>query len=350
MDEVAAAFASACDALEPLQSASSLLLGCSAGGDSMALLDLAAREASGRGWKLTVAHLDHAQRSQSAAEVQFVEARCRELELPLIAERLRAPDGAGSPLTENAMREERYAFFHRAAGQANAGALVLAHQADDRAETFLMRLLAGSGPTGLSSIRPLERLDGLTVARPLLAVRRSRLRQYLEERGLKWLDDPSNEDSKGKRTWVRHRLLPFMNDRMDLDVVPRIVRASELAQEESGALDQACEEILDRLVQPGEPPSAGRLSIGHELWKSARAPLRRRLLRQWLWKLRSSPHPPGFSAVGEALGFAERAAEGAELRTVERLHLVKRDGWLIAFPTEVGPEARARSSRGKSEG
>ena len=82
--EVVTRFSRACDGLEPIKSGAELVLGCSAGGDSMALLDLMTEQAAQRKWRLAVVHFDHAQRTESEEESRFVEDRCAALGLDFI--------------------------------------------------------------------------------------------------------------------------------------------------------------------------------------------------------------------------------------------------------------------------
>ncbi|MCL5271479.1 MAG: tRNA lysidine(34) synthetase TilS [bacterium] len=369
---VALAFGRACRELAPLAEGARLLLGCSAGGDSMALLDLAARRARRRRWQLAVAHLDHAQRPESAEEARFVAEQAARHGLPCFMERLSRRGGrlSGAPpmsnksseergsapdqpvgLSEDSMRRARHACFSRFARVWGADAVLLAHQADDCAETFLIRLLAGSGPTGLAGIRPVERVDDLTLVRPLLAARRADLRTALAERGLAWHDDPTNADRETKRGWVRNVLLPLMGEKLGQDPAPRIARAARLVGAEAAALAEAAGLILAQLASaaddaagadrggPGGPAPA-RLDLAHPLWRQAGRALRRQILRQWLWELRRGPHPPLSGAVDEALVFAERGQPGAELRTVESIHIVHCGQCLLAFPPEADAAAR----------
>lgn len=345
------------DALAPLRRGARLALGCSPGGDSMALLALMAEVAAERDWKLTVLHFDHAQRLESGSETAFVAARAAELGASFVTERMDSEGGEeggqdGKPraklLDEGRLRNARYDFFAKhvagdviggVAGDAEGAsaesdALVLAHQADDRAETFLMRLMRGSGPTGLASIRAVDRVRSMTVVRPLLGQRRGELRDYLSARGLEWIDDPSNADERYKRVWVRERLLPLMNERMELDVTPRIVRASELAETESAALAQATDWLLERMAGPAEPPALGRLLAKHSFWESAEAPLRQALMRRWIWNLAAGAHPPGFEAVREALDFLAKGKKGARLRTTGGLLLELAEEGFVAYPPE----------------
>ncbi len=336
-------FAAVCSSLGALAPGSSLVIGCSAGGDSMALLALCARVRERFDWRLTVAHLDHAQRSESRSEAEFVSARCRELGVVCITGRLR-PIRAGNTRSEDRMREARHKFFAGALEKSGAVSLLLAHQADDRAETFLMRLFSGSGPTGLASIRQVESLrgkdgqDGLIVIRPLLSIRRATLREYLTARGLDWREDPSNADTRRKRAWVRGEILPQVNDRMEHDIVPHIVRAGELIESESRALDQAARTILDLLVSDANAPATERLDLRNPIWKYAGDDLRRVIVRRWIWRLSRRAHPPGFRTVDEAVKFAARAARGSRLRTIGRMILIKQGGFLVAYPPGEEPE------------
>ena len=332
------AFEKACGRLEPLRPGARLLLGCSAGSDSMSLLDLAAGLAPRMGWRLAVAHIDHNQRAESAEEARFVTGQACRHGLTTFIQRLHP--STGSPLTEDAMRQARLTAFGRFAGIWPADALLLAHQADDRAETFIIRLTDGSGPTGLASIRPVERVEGLTIVRPLLGIRRQTLRDYLVAQDLPWRDDPSNASLENKRSWVRHELLPRIAERIGLDPTERIVRASVLIAEEAAALDDACRILLAGLARPTPEGALASLDVSAETWREASPVLRRQLLRQWLWSLRRGPHPPGLGAVEEALAFAENARPGSQLRTVERMHVVHCKKALVAFEPEVDETVR----------
>ncbi len=336
-DELEDVFARACDRAPKWTGPGPILLGCSAGGDSMALLELAAAAAPARGWRPVVVHADHAQRPESADEARFVATRAAAHGLVLHSERLELAPGA----SEDALREARHALFRRAAAAHGARAILLAHHADDRAETFLIRLLAGSGPTGLSSIRSVERLAGLTVVRPLLGQRRAELRAWLTARGLSWREDPSNDATTTQRGWIRNDLLPLLNARMGLDVVPRIERAATLIGREAEALENSAAAILARLALPSPAPARAHLALADPLWQQAGPPLRRQLLRRWLWDLRTRPHPPGHAAVEEACRFVELARPGAELRTVERIHVVHCGLSLLAFNSGTTPAERA---------
>lgn len=297
----------------------------------MALLDLAVNHARAAGGTVHALHFDHAQRTSSGGEAAFVARHCERLGVPFHSERM-SGDASEPALDEGRLRTARYEFFGRAMERAGATILLLAHHADDRAETLLMRLMRGSGPTGLASIRPVETLNGLTLVRPLLEFRRTELREYLQALGLDWIEDPSNVDPRFKRAWVRAELLPLMNECMGMDITPRLLRASSLIEEEAAALRSACRLVLESLSLPPEAHALGILRLDDPLWRDASPEFRRALLRHWLWDLRRGGHPPGFETVREALNFVERGEAGGKLRTVERIHLSKEGGRLVARP------------------
>ncbi len=212
----------------------SLLVAVSGGADSIALLHALAIAAPRYPWRLAVAHFDHRLRGAgSAADAEFVAAEAARLGFPFHggAAAHRVPKTPGVESTEMAARRLRHAFLARTAREANADAVVLAHHADDQTETFLLRLLRGSGGSGLGGMRwnshsPAD--SGVRLCRPLLDIPRSALRAWLAARGIGFREDPSNADRAFARNDVRHRLLPFLREFEGLHVDKVLLRVAEL--------------------------------------------------------------------------------------------------------------------------
>lgn len=175
-----------------------IALAVSGGGDSLALLWLAARALGPRAVVLSV---DHGLRPEAVAECAAVAAIAAGSGLPHATIRLESPP-AGSSLQAQA-RAARYAAMARWCRARGINVLLTAHHADDQAETLLLRLARGSGMAGLSAIRPAQRLEGLLVLRPLLGWRRAELRACIEGTGWPVADDPSNSDPRFDRTRAR---------------------------------------------------------------------------------------------------------------------------------------------------
>jgi tRNA(Ile)-lysidine synthase len=186
-----------------LRAGETILVACSGGPDSTALLDALARLGRPRGWSLVVAHVDHGLRAGSAAEADRVAAQAAGHGLPFRA--LRVAVAPGGSLQDRA-RVARHQALRAAARRAGASAIALGHTADDQAETVLMRALSGASPRGLVAM--LERTGELV--RPLLRVWREQTVAYCAALGLDVLDDPSNADLRFLRSRVRHQLLPAL--------------------------------------------------------------------------------------------------------------------------------------------
>ncbi|HKK00663.1 MAG TPA: tRNA lysidine(34) synthetase TilS, partial [Desulfuromonadales bacterium] len=184
-----------------------VLVAVSGGVDSVVLLHLFASCAARFPLTVFAAHLDHGLRPESGTDADFVRALCERLEIPLVIERVEAAETlrAGDGL-EAVARDLRRDFLRRTAARLGCGAIALGHHRDDQAETVLMRLLRGSGPTGLAAMRPRRDL----FVRPLLAWPRSRLRSYLEEHDLPHVEDSSNADPLYTRNRLRHEVLPLL--------------------------------------------------------------------------------------------------------------------------------------------
>jgi tRNA(Ile)-lysidine synthase len=224
-----------------------MVLAVSGGPDSMALLRGAVRlvETDVRRWRLTVAHLDHALRPDSADDARVVAGAAEDLGLRF--EGLRtdvvalARDEGRS--IEEAAREARYRFLD---GIAPDGVLIAtAHTADDAAETVLLNLMRGSGLTGVRGI-PARRGR---VVRPLLDARRATLRALLDAAGIGYRLDPSNEDPTFLRNRVRNEVLPLL-EAIRPGAADRIGRFSRLAADDEALLDDLAAVELGRRTTP----------------------------------------------------------------------------------------------------
>ena len=179
----------------------------SGGGDSMALLLLAAGWARGRGRQLIALTVDHGLRPEATDEARFVAEVAARLGVAHRTLRWEHPV-PGQAKARNA----RHNLLAAAAREAASGLVLTAHTEDDQAETFLIRARAGSGWYGLAGIQPvaLSPAEGqgppVLLARPLLATPRAALRDMLVAAGQRWIEDPSNDNPAYERVRVRQRL------------------------------------------------------------------------------------------------------------------------------------------------
>ncbi|HEV7911560.1 MAG TPA: tRNA lysidine(34) synthetase TilS [Methylocella sp.] len=187
----------------PWEAARGIVLGVSGGPVSVALMLLAAEWARARARPppLYVATVDHGLRQDSRGEAEMVARWAAGLALP---HAILVWDGVKpkSRIQERA-REARYELLFDCATRIGADHVMTAHHADDQAETILLRLLRGSGVSGLSGMASSSDRNGLILARPLLAHAKADLATLCESRAHPFFDDPSNTDPVYARTRIR---------------------------------------------------------------------------------------------------------------------------------------------------
>lgn len=184
----------------------SYVLAVSGGVDSMAMLHALQQRNHAddkKPWKLVVAHLDHGMRPDSAEDRRLVQETTRRMGLPFVYDEARLGAGAG----EAAARTARYGFLHDVRRAAGARAIVTAHHRDDVLETAIINLVRGSGRKGLTSLGNRRHVE-----RPMLHVPKSYIRAYARDQGLTWREDSTNQDVDYLRNYIRHRLLPRLDE------------------------------------------------------------------------------------------------------------------------------------------
>ncbi|HEY6563526.1 MAG TPA: tRNA lysidine(34) synthetase TilS [Pirellulaceae bacterium] len=232
----------------------SVVAAVSGGADSVALLHLLRNHhasAGARSGSLIVAHFDHGQRPESVSTADFVGQLAVAWDLPCKIARYGAEARSTSvaPASEAQLRRARYRFLRGVAEEAGARYLMLAHTADDQAETVLHRILRGTGMRGLAGIprqRPLG--PAVTIFRPLLEVRRGELRMYLATMGLEFREDPTNQDQRYTRNRIRHTLMPLLQEKFNPQVVGALGKLSLIARETQETLEQLAQEVWTESV------------------------------------------------------------------------------------------------------
>lgn len=251
-----------------------LIVAISGGADSTALLDLLV-SLPDYNLHLIAAHLNHCLRgSESDADEEFCRALAAKYGIPFEICRV---DVKGLALRESlnledAARKARIQFLDGICVKYGAAAVALAHHADDQAETVLMRLLRGSGMTGLSGMA--YRNDRGYV-RPLLDISRTEIENYLRERGMTWREDASNKDTTYLRNRIRHDLLPL------LETYNPAIRAGLASTAELIAGDEALLTELTETAFSGAFRSEGdKIVTSIAQVRSLHPALQRRIFRQ----------------------------------------------------------------------
>jgi tRNA(Ile)-lysidine synthase len=274
----------------------------SGGSDSLALLHLLADWAAEARARLQVVSVDHGLRPQSAAEARGVAQAAEALGLPHRTLQWQGWDGRGNLMQE--ARRARYRLMREWAQAEGIGAIALGHTADDQAETFLMRLARGAGVDGLSAMAPERREAGVLWLRPLLAMRREALRDWLRARGIShWVEDPSNEDPAYER--IRARAVLAALAPLGIDA-PTIADVTGHLREVRAALAVQTEAAARHLIGF----QGGDLVFDREAYGALPSETRRRLLvhaLRWIAGAEHGPRGPALAAFAQAVQGARPA-------------------------------------------
>jgi tRNA(Ile)-lysidine synthase len=281
-------------------------LAVSGGADSVALLHLLPPLCREAGVAFKVLHLNHGLRTESADEEKFMRQLCAMTGTDLVVEHARLAEQPQNGLSmEMAARKKRMEFFSACSRELELDAIATGHNADDVAETLLLRLIRGAGASGLSGLRPVSEVDGCRLIRPLLTISGQALRQWLHERGLSWCEDASNLDTTIQRNHIRHNLLPRIERECQPGARARFCRTAEILRCDDLLLeDLAARELAE--MDAEYPGSISALPVSRLLQQPLS--LQRRILRQWLFR-QTLRAPADFESVTEMLDLCERQSE-----------------------------------------
>ena len=306
-----------------LPAGSVVLAMVSGGADSTALLQLLADGSLGADLHLSVLHVNHMIRGADAdADETFVRELCASLGVPCAVERIDVPAYAREHCLnlEDAGRRVRHAAADShlddacvAAGLPTAaGRVAIAHNRDDRHETFLMRLAQGTGAAGLTTLAPVRG----RIVRPLIEASRTEIREWLGFLGREWREDATNDDTSRLRARVRADLLPVLRD-INPGFDESLARTIRVLTDESDLLGEMAEAFArDFARRDGEA-----VEFDSTLMATLSAPMRRRTIRAALFAAFPEASRLDFGHV-EAMtagvtqdGFARDLPEGLCART-----------------------------------
>ena len=245
-----------------------VLVACSGGADSLALLAATVFEARRSRWHVVGVTVDHGLQEGSAEQAARVVAQMAGLGAHETASaRVTVSGGGQGP--EAAAREARYAVLAETAQRLGATVVLLGHTLDDQAETVLLGLTRGSGARSLAGMR--RRFD--VYRRPLLDVTRVQTVAACRAEGLEPWTDPHNDDPRFTRARVRHRVLPVLEAELGPGVAAALARTAEQLSEDAAALDGLAADAHRRVALHGGALDVGRLA-------PLPAAVRRRVLRR----------------------------------------------------------------------
>ena len=275
--------------LDDLAAGARVVVGCSGGADSLALLALACD----RGLDVHAVYVDHGLRAGTGHDAETVKRAAARFGAHA---RVEAVDVQLGPNLEARARDARYAALERVRAEVEAEAILVAHTRDDQAETVLLQMLRGAGATGLAGM-PVQR--GF-LRRPLLSARRRETHELCARLGLCPVHDPMNDDLHHRRVWLRREIIPRLEGGADRDLVEVLARQAQLLRDDDDLLESyAAQHVPDDAAAIAALPRA----------------LARRVIRRWL----TAPVPPAAGTVERVLAVARGDVRAAELPGGDRI-------------------------------
>jgi len=188
-----------------------ITVGFSGGLDSTVLLHaLSQLKSDKKDFQLSAFHVNHQLQKDADSWEYFCQQFCEKYFIDFYSARVIIDNDSKSG-AEAAAREARYQAFHEHLGEREL--LLTAHHLDDHIETVFLKLLRGTGIEGARGILPFSNFKKLNIVRPLLAFDRNSLLRYAEKQELTWVDDPSNASDQFDRNYLRHKVLPHIEQR-----------------------------------------------------------------------------------------------------------------------------------------
>ncbi|MCY3879909.1 MAG: tRNA lysidine(34) synthetase TilS [Rhodobacteraceae bacterium] len=292
-------FANSLREISAAQSVKRVAAAVSGGSDSMALLCLLSGWCRRSEVELAAVSVDHGIRPAARNECDLVAGLARKLGHEHRILRWQPVDGGN---LQNEARRGRYRLIAGWAREAGIEAVLLGHTMDDQAETLLLNLARGSGVDGLAAMPSAIERDGMLWLRPLLTFRRHALRKFLCDRGVSWVEDPSNDDDRFDRVKLRRMIPELASLGMSVERLSATAGRMQLARQ---ALEQATEEAARHCACLTE---LGEVRFSGELW-SLSTELRLRLVSDALRAVSVSTYRPRLHSLVNAL-------ESARLRVV----------------------------------
>ena len=221
-----------------------IVVGCSTGPDSMALVDMLLKIRDKYKLNLIIAHVNHNVRKESYEEAEFMKNYCEENNL--IFESM-VIEEYGDDNFHNEARNIRYNFFENLVHKYDANYLMTAHHGDDLIETVLMRIVRGSNLNGYSGFKSIVNMDGYYIVRPLIFYTKQELEEYDKENNVKYYVDSSNSKDKYTRNRYRKYVLPFLKEE-EKDVHLKFLKFSKTLEEASKFIDKARSRAITRVM------------------------------------------------------------------------------------------------------
>jgi tRNA(Ile)-lysidine synthase len=329
---------------ELLEKGDQVLVAVSGGPDSVALLFGLFALKSEWDLKLYVAHLNHELRGkESDKDEKFVRNLASRLKLEFFSKKVDVRKEAKRQKLsiEECAREVRYRFLEETAQKIKADRIATGHQADDQAETFLMRMLRGAGGAGLSGIPPKRG----KIIRPLIRITRKEIESFLKANKIAARVDSSNFLPDYYRNKIRLKLLPNIKREFNPNIVEVLNRTADIISSQQGYIENTCERILSGIADVRQD----KIVIDLKKFTGYDICLQREIIRFNIKKLKGDLNRLSFASVDRSLELIRQKKSGKKIKLVGKIWLEvcekeivffvekkkKESDYLLTIPGEV---------------
>ncbi|MBP2072051.1 tRNA lysidine(34) synthetase TilS [Thermoanaerobacterium butyriciformans] len=278
-----------------------IVIGVSGGPDSICLLNLLLELKEMYELKLFVVHVNHMLRGADAdSDALFVEKFCEGINIPffLFKEDVRRYAEEKGLSEEAAGREIRYSAFNEVLKKVGGNKIAIAHNKNDVAETVLLNILRGAGTTGLVGIKP---VNGCII-RPLIRTTRDEILDYLTSKDFGYVIDATNKEDVYRRNRIRLKLIPFIEENFDVDIVENLYRTSQIVLDDEDYLSRESEKIFNEIADLDD----GNVKLDIDGIKKLHSSIRRRIIRLAYKKLKGNFNQLTFKHVEDVLNIMDK--------------------------------------------
>lgn len=217
-----------------------IVVAVSGGPDSITLLDILYKLE----YNICAAHVNHGLRENAIIDQQFVEKFCADRNIKCFVKEIKLKELKNNMTLEEAGRKERYDFFYKVMQNENCTKIATAHNSNDNAETVIMNIIRGSGTSGLKGIEPIRD----QIIRPLIEINRKDIENYCMENSLNPRHDESNDEAIYTRNKVRLKLIPYIEENINSNVINNINRLSDIVLEQEEYLEKETQKAYDECL------------------------------------------------------------------------------------------------------
>lgn len=296
------------DKYDMLKKGDSVLVAVSGGPDSVCALEILNKLKDEYGLNLHVAHLNHKFRKEAEKEAEFVRKMSEQKGIASTIEAIDVKDYCikkGLSKQEGA-REVRYDFLKKTADKIGAARIVTGHTADDQAETFLMRLIRGSGASGLSAIPPVRG----RIIRPLIEIKKSEALGFLKENNIRYVKDPTNIRPVYLRNKIRLELLPLLVKRFNPNIASTLCREADILREDEAFLNGIADTIFKEMVTAQEKDS---ITLNYLRFNRLHPAIKKRVVRRAVAELTGGLKRISYLHITSAIDAIKNTGKGIDL-------------------------------------